>query len=231
MKTKTQLFLLCLVAFSLLSNIHLRAAPLNLTAGPPDFIASSLFVNFVYGSNSFSAEGLTTSYQGGSVPLVGSGSYSLTAYINTYIDPSGYLGFGSLTIKGDIGTGPETLLSGTLNTGLSGTAFGFQDPPGGNIFEFLFTVTGGDPIVVSDFGGLGSSNHGVIVNAHFENGGIPFNGTWASGFRNDGHSGDSDTFAQAPEPSATILLMVGIGVLALLRRSRPGKLLSLAITR
>jgi len=205
MKTRIQWFQACFVASCLLSNAELQATPLNLTPGSPDFIASSLRVNYIVATNTtFSAVGATTSYQGGSVPLIGSGSYDLFVGINQ----SGVLTFGFLTINGDIGAGPETLLSGTLTTGSSGTAFGFQDPPGGNTFEFLFTVTGGDPIVVSDFGGLGSSNHGVIVNAFFENGGVPFDGSWTSSFHNDGHSGVSDTFAQVPEPSTMVLLFV-----------------------
>src|SRR5262245_38125353 len=146
----------CFVASCLLSNAKLHATPLNLTPSPPDFTASSLGINYVIGSNLFSAVGLTTGYQGGSVPLIGSGSYSLVARSNQ----PGLRTAGSLAIRGDIGAGPETLLSGTLKTGSSGTAFGFQDAPGGNLFEFLFTVTGGDPMVMSDFGGLGSTNHG-----------------------------------------------------------------------
>ncbi len=69
--------------------------------------------------------------------------------------------------------------------------------------------------------GLGSTNnHGVIVNAHFENGGIPFNGTWTSFFSNDGHSGVSDTFASAPEPSAAPLLLTPAGAWLAIRGSR-----------
>jgi hypothetical protein len=227
MKTKTYLFIPFVVASLFLSNAHLRAAALNLTPGTPDFVASSLAVTYVPGSNVFSVVGLTIDYQGGSAPLVYWGNYSLTASINQ----SGFLNFGSLTISGDIGSGMETLLSGNLKTGQGGTALGFQDPPGGDIFEFLFTVTGGDPVVVSDFGGLGSGNHGVVVNAVFENGGFPFNGTWTSFCRNDGHSGVSDTFAQVPEPGALALLFAWTGVWIILHRSRPRKVLSLAITR
>src|SRR4051794_24081425 len=99
MKTKIQLFQACLVASCFLISPQLRATPLNLTAGPPDFIASSLSVNYGIGSNQFSAGGLTTAYLGGSAPLLGSGSYSLTGFIN----PSGVLVLGFLTICGDIG--------------------------------------------------------------------------------------------------------------------------------
>jgi hypothetical protein len=144
--------------------------------------------------------------------------------LQAFINQSGFLCFGSLTINGDLGTGPETLLTGTLKTGAGGTAFGFEGPPGGNIFEFLFTVTGGDPKVVSDFGGLGSGNHGVIVNAAFEHGGFPFNGTWNSFFANDGVSGVADTFVQVPEPRVTILFLVGAGAwLVIHRRLKPAQ--------
>jgi hypothetical protein len=220
MKTKIQLFRSCLVASCLLTNAPSRAAPLNLTPGPPDFLSSSLNVDYVPGSNRFVAVGLTTGYEGGSAPLVNPGSYSLQAFINQ----SGFLSFGALTINGDLGAGPETLLTGTLKTGLGGTAFGFQDSPGGNIFEFLFTVTGGDAKVVSDFGGLGSGNHGVIVNAGFEHGGVPFNGTWNRFFANDGVSGVADTFVQVPEPRAMTLFLVGAGAwLVIHRRLKPAQ--------
>ena len=173
-------------------------------------------VTYTAGTSNFQAIGFTTDYQGGSVTLANIGNYSLTATINH----SGMLLGGSLSIAGDIGTGNETLLTGVLNTGTSGTAFGFQDPsasPPRNIFEFLFTVTGGDPIIVSDFGGLGAPNRGIIVNAFFQNGGTPFNGTWTSSFANDGFSGVSDNFAPVPEPGTAALLLIAGGVWAVAR--------------
>jgi hypothetical protein len=201
MKTITNLtaagLLLCF-----LSPLRLQATPLNLTPSLPDFITSSLNVNYVPGSNRFAASGPLTGYQGGSVSLIGSGSYNLNAFINS----SGVLTFGFLTLSGDIGSGPETLLTGNLKTGASGTAFGFQDL-GGNIFEFLFTVTGGDPTIVSDFGGLNSPNHGVRVNG----GNVAFNGTWTGFFANSGASGFADTFAVVPEPKAAFLLLACAG--------------------
>ena len=196
----------------LLSAIRTQATPLNLTPSLPDFITSSLNVNYVPGSNRFAASGPLTAYQGGSVSLIGSGTYTLNAFVNS----SGVLNFGFLTITGDIGSGPETLLTGNLKTGPSGTAFGFQDPPGGNIFEFLFTVTGGDTTIVSDFGGLNSPNHGVRVNA----GNVAFNGTWNGFFSNSGGSGFAVTFASVPEPNVPLILLVSASAWLAIRRSR-----------
>lgn len=217
MKTKTHLFQACFVAFCFLISPRLSATPLNLTALSPDFMTSSLNVRFVPGSNVFSAVGITSAYLGGSVPLVGPGTYSLIAHING----AGVLNSGSLTIAGDIGAGSQTLLTGNLKTGSSGTAFGFEGPSAPaprNTFEFLFTVTGGDPSIMSDFGGLGAADRGVILNAEFQNGGTPFNGTWTSLFFNDGHSGSAVTFV--PEPGPQFLLIIGGGLLAITRRYR-----------
>ncbi len=185
-----------------------QASLLNLNADAPDFMAS--FVNLSYNSTngSFSALGFTTDYQGGSATLMDLGNYSLTANISS----AGVLSSGSLTIQGDIGSGVETLLNGTLNTGANGIAFGSEttsDPSPRNIFEFLFTVTGGNSTIVSDFGGLGAANRGVILNAFFQNGGVPFTGNWTSSFHNNGNSGVSDNFVQVPEPSVAALLLAG----------------------
>ena len=203
-----------------------KATPLNLVPpnNAPDFMASFLKVDYAFATSTFEAIGFTTDYQNGSGPLslTAPGNYSLTATITH----AGILTGGTLTIAGDIGGGQETLLTGLLNPGASGVAFGFQDPvatPPRNLFEFLFTVTGGNPAVVTDYGGLGAPNREIIVNAFFQNGGTPFNGTWTSSFSNDGFSGVSDnvgTFFAVPEPaSASLLLLAGATWLALARRS------------
>ena len=187
-----------------------RAGLLNLTplAGVPDFMAG--FINLTYSATTslLQAQGFTTDYANGSVSLAAPGSYSLTAIINT----SGLLTSGTVTIQGDVGNGTETLLTGTLNTGASGTGFGSMDPPGGSLFDFTFNVTGGNPWIIHDFGGLGAAFCGISLDAWFENGGVAFNGSWSADFYNDGVSGTAETFAAAPEPSlmgVAGLLLVG----------------------
>lgn len=178
-------------------------------------MASFQQVDYTAGSGLFEAIGYTTDYANGSAALVDIGAYTLTATIT-----AGILTSGSLTIKGDIGSGVETLLTATLTTGPSGTAFGFMDPPGGNIFEFLFNITASDAAasdatILNDFGGLGATG-GVIIDAWFENGGTPFDGTWMNNFSNDGISGVSDAFsrpsATVPEPASVLVTLLGAAV-------------------
>ena len=212
--------LLLLSGALVLAGSGAKASLLNLDPSTPDFMTSFLSVSYNAGNSNFLASGLTTDYQGGSAALVNAGNYSLSATINH----SGVLTGGSLLIKGDIGSGDETLLTGTLKTGPGGTAFGFQDPsdaPPRNLFEFLFTVTGGDPVIVNDFGGPGIANRGVIVTAEFQNGGTPFTGVWTSSFNNNG-SGFSDNFAPVPEPASASLLLLGGALLLAKRRFHPG---------
>jgi hypothetical protein len=183
-----------------------NATQLNLTAGVPDlFAAQAMSVCYNPGSGIFQAIGYTVDYQGGSVFLQDVGTYSLTANITT----GGVLTGGTVTINGDIGGGQEALLTGNLHTGLSGVAYGFENA-GGDLFEFLFTVTGGNSIIISDFGGLGSSA-GIILDANFGAPcDVPFTGTWTTGFHNSG-SGNAvaDNFPvviNVPEPSTSALL-------------------------
>lgn len=184
-------------------------------------MASFTSVSYTTNDGLFQAIGYTTSYENGSVTVVDSGTNSLTATITS----AGILTSGALTIQGDIGSGVETLLTGTLSTGPSGPggAFGYNDAGYdngvGNIFEFLFTVTNGVPAIVSDFGGLGATG-GVILNAYFENGGTAFDGTWMNDFSNDGVSGVSDTFLLTiPEPSSLLLVLFGGALCAVALRA------------
>jgi len=199
--TRIARVLVLIGASALWAGLESQAIPLNLpqSATAPDLMGSFQQVSYTTGSGLFQAIGSTTDYENGSVVLVDSGAYTLTATITG----AGVLTSGSLDIEGDIGSGPKTLLAATL------TALGY-DNSGGNLFQFKFNVTGGDATIVSDFGGLGAAG-GVIVDAWFENGGIPFSGSWTSDFTNDGVSGVSDAFA-VPEPSS-ILVTVLAGVL------------------
>jgi hypothetical protein len=185
----------------LLAFLQTQAAPLGLSpsANAPDFGADILDVTYTASNDTFQAAGFTTDYANGTVTLVGVGSYVLSATITD----AGLLVGGTLTIDGDVGQGTQTLLTGTLNS------LGFADPPGGSLFEFLFTVTGGNPTIVQDFGGTNAANCGVILNASFVNGGTSFSGSWTNDFNNDGFSGLSDTFAAVPEPSSILLVLLG----------------------
>ncbi len=200
-------------AFAFIGDQESRATLLNLIppALSPDFMAGVMTVSYTPnyyapGSGLFQASGSTVDYVNGSVPLLGGGAYTLSATITS----AGMLTSGGLTIQGDVGFGVETLLTGSLNTGSSGTAFGFNNA-GGNLFEFLFTLTGGKPSIVADFGGLGTPNGGVIIDAWFGGGDVPFNGTWTSAFHNNGTGNAlADNFATVPEPTSGCLLGVGI---------------------
>jgi hypothetical protein len=182
-----------------------QAVPLYLSppANSPDLFGSFQSVSYSAGSGLFEALGYTTDYANGSATLVDIGDYRLIATITS----AGVMTSGSLNIEGDIGSGLTTLLTGAL------TGFGFSDS-GGNIFEFLFTVTGGDPLVVGDFGGVGATSGGVILDAWFGNGGNPFTGSWELSFWNDGWSGVSDAFSMAPpasvpEPTSNLVTIIG----------------------
>jgi hypothetical protein len=200
-------------ALLLLASSQSQAGTLGLapSANAPDFGADFLNVTYVASNDTFQATGFITDYANGTVPLVGLGAYTLSATITD----DGLLTAGTLLVEGDVGQRTETLLTGTLN------AFGFVDPPGGSVFEFLFTITGGNPTVVQDFGGTNAANCGIILDAWFVNGGTAFSGSWSNDFNNDGFSGLSDTFAAVPEPSSILLVLLGgVCCAAWLRRRR-----------
>ena len=130
------------------------ASSLDLSAQPPDLSAGYLNVTYDATTGTLSTVGWPMSFNtGGNTPehasVVG-GNYDLTAHLTQ----SGVPVSGSLKITGTI---PGLASSGTLLTGqlqLSQTGsqagFGFQSPQAiqqsgsGDIFEFVFNVTGGD---------------------------------------------------------------------------------------
>jgi hypothetical protein len=210
----------------LLAIFQSRAMPLNLvwTDSAPDFMGSFMSVTYDANSHTFQASGSTTSYLNGSTNLdafADLGNYILTATIT----PAGVLTAGSLTIDGDIGTGSETLLTGTLHTGSDGTAFGSSvvETNVWGRFEFLFTVTGGDPAIVRDFGGVGAANGGTVVYAQFSRGDTPFTGLWTSGFSDSGSQGALADTVVVPEPSSILLLLVGGIVCVVAHRATANK--------
>jgi len=208
---RTVRVLIVMSAFSLVASPESHATPLYLSSpsGSPDLMTSFASVSYTTSNNLFQAIGSTTDYENGTTGLVDAGTSTLAATITG----AGLLTSGSLTLQGDIGSGVETLLTGTLTTGPGGTAFGYTNVTGvvgsGDIFEFLFTVTGGNAVIVSDFGGLGA-NGGVIVDANFPNADT-FDGSWTKDFLNN-NEGVSDTFSMIPEPSSVLLVLFG-GVL------------------
>jgi len=183
----------------------LLAAPLFLTQQPPDLTSAFINVNYNAGTGMFTANGFPT---GLSLPpgyAVTPGALSLNMAVN---QATGNLISGTLSITGTVpGAG---LLSGTLLTG-NISDFGFANG-GGEIFEFLVDVTGGD------LAGAFGSQAGMILDANDSG----FNGSFQGNFGNTQYQGVSDTFAQPiPEPASVLVwlcvLVVGGWGLVLMR--------------
>ena len=121
---------------------------------------------------------------------------------------------GSLTIQGGVsGFGP-TLLTANL------VDFGYFDG-GGDLFEFLFTVTGGDLATQALYGDPGAVV-GVIINAN----GSSFAGSFGQSFDNNGGFpgfgfGSSDT-APIPAPGTLLVMLAAGGLRARRRRAYSG---------
>ncbi len=194
------------------------------TNGLPDLTGSYMGVDYIASNGAFVVDsGLTTDYRisngHGGVTDVGvttEGSYILSATINN----SGVLTGGTLTINGAVGGGSVvTLLTGNLTTGAAGTAFGYGDD-GDQVFQFLFTVSGGS--LESAFGGSGAAG-GIVFTAGFGNGDTPFTGSWASNFNTDGTDNgviDSFSLKTVPVPEPSSILLVASGVLCMVARRR-----------
>jgi hypothetical protein len=188
-----------------------RAELLNLNLLVPDIESGFIDVMYDASGDMFSATGfaLAIDYDGIAPPdyNINNGSFDLSASIDDF----GSASSGSLAIGGDI---PGLGVMGSLLTG-SLTDFGFQTG-GGDLFEFLFTVTGGQ--LAGDFGGLGATV-GVILNAD----GSTFTGDWTLDFNNNGGNpgfglGVADT-AFIPAP-AGLAVLLGAGFCAGRRRRR-----------
>jgi hypothetical protein len=176
---------------------------LNLSAQYPDLGALSLTASYEPSSGStgtFSVTGWPTEFtlSGTNSPAIGgSSSYNLTAIINKLTgDPVS----GSFAVDGTIpslGASSGTLLTGTLSQ------FGYQDA-GGDIFEFVFKLTGGD---LAHY--YSTNQIGIILTAT----GSGFTGSFLTPFGTDASQAVSDNYGYTavPEPSTGILL---VGVLA-----------------
>ena len=222
MKTLRVLALVGMI--SLAANLHSNAASLILTPGvPTDLNGSPLDVTYNATSGSFQVTGSLADYIDSSDTDTGDfgfyGGYSISATIdkNTGNVASG----GTVTIS-DYES--DTLLTGTLESGASGTVWGYYNNSSIDQFSFLFAVSGGD--VAGDFGGIGAVC-GINLFADFSgNGGhdTPFAGTWGGNFNNlyNGGAGTGLGYADifpVPEPSSILLTLVG-GVLCLVARRR-----------
>ena len=182
--------------------------PLDLLPTPDIFIRFSA-LTYDAGSDLRTVTGaaLTLDQGAGGVNII-NGTFDLQAAIGL----GGLIGLGggAITITGEVGVfGPGVLLQGDL------IDFGFLDSPGGELFEFLFEVTGGDLAIGGLYGVPGpTSQFGVILDAVDSN----FDGTFDVDFANSG-GGFADVRA-VPGPASFALLMLGAGALGRRKRRR-----------
>jgi hypothetical protein len=185
-----------------------KGALVGVTLDPfPDLFSSFLDVSYDASLHDFIVSGFPTTYDpdGMGVPQNVTG-VNRAFDIALNVDNAGVASGGTLSIMGNVlGNGPSLLQADLF-------AFGYMDPPGGEIFDFVFSVTGGD--LAGDFGGMGAMV-GVILDI---NDAGAFDGTFASSFSSSGSAGVSDT--GIPEPTSITLLGSICGILVLRRRAR-----------
>ncbi len=184
------------------------AAILDLTSQNPDLFAGSLTIDYVASggsTGSLSVTGFPTSFNisGTSTPdypvIGGNDAYSITALLNK---ATGQPISGSLSITGIIS---GLASSGTLLTGQL-TQFGFPPPPGGDVFEFVFKVTGGD---------LAPYYNGQVGVEATALTGSGFDGSFGDSFNSPASQTVSDNFpvGSVPEPTS-VIVWAGFGLLA-----------------
>lgn len=180
-----------------------HAALVGLTLQPaPDITSGFIQVDYTAGTGAFVCDGFALTLE--TPPAEPPPDYDIldgAFSINLNVGSDGSLHNGSLLIGGSLtelgATSP--LLTGTAS------AFGFAEPAGSSIFDFIFTVTGGS-LAASATYPLGSQV-GVILYA-----GTPFGGSFATNYTNAG-AATSDTGRLVPEPGAAALLLVGLAAL------------------
>jgi hypothetical protein len=210
-----------------------------------DFTATGLSVNNTWNSDTKTAtfhvgttESAVESYFTGSQAPGTQGNenqsfngfYTLDATIQQ-VGSTWNLVSGTFTIKGDLmgGCSTDLLLQGSLKTGLGGQAFGYGDPGQGkspgpyNIFQFLFTVTGGNSTIMADYQRLNNGAGGILLDAFFKNTIQGFDGNFGRNFRNPAGNGVADTFVPEPAAYAWAGAVMGLAGLVITRRkSLPG---------
>jgi hypothetical protein len=152
------------------------------------------------------------------------GSFTLSATI----DHSGNLISGTLAAMGDstwaqdpVTLAPiddSTLLSGNLVAGPKGNGYDYD--LGGSTFAFLFTITGGD--YKADFGGENATGYISLSpwwSADY------WDGSFGASFQNPGssdtgYSGVADTVPYVPEPSSTLVFLMGGAAWLMAQRRR-----------
>ena len=189
---------ICAAVLGLISILGFEGLPalgssFNLTDQDPDISAGFINVSYNATAGNLLATGFPISFNLSDNPtpdsasIVG-GQYNLTAQVTQTGQPVS----GSLDITGTI---PGLATSGTLLTGQL-SQFGFQSG-GGDIFEFIFHVTGGDLAPYYD------GKTSIILDAW----GSGFNGSFATNFAASPYLSVADDRAVAPEPSTAILLL------------------------
>jgi hypothetical protein len=175
----------------------------------PDLTASFLSVDYVASAGStgtFTVSGWPTAFSitGTNTPdytFIDNGQYSLTAVITKAGQPIS----GSLDVLGTIpglAASSGTLLTGQLSK------FQFEPPPGGDIFDFVFNLTGGD---LAHYYVDGQIDVNLIAT------GSGFDGSFATSFATDPSQAVSDNFFAVPEPAMgiSLLSLFVFGLLAL----------------
>jgi MYXO-CTERM domain-containing protein len=179
----------------------------------PDIASAFIDVSYNAATDQFVATGFATLFDDdGSMPpqdITPAGIFTITATV----DGSGNATNGTLTISGTI---PGLGIGGTLLTGAL-TQFGFLDG-GGPVFDFLFSVTGGE-LADDYFQGVGTTV-GVILS-----GVSGFNGNWGVSWNNlvNGVPGTGSAVSDtALIPAPATLALLALAGLAARRRRREG---------
>jgi hypothetical protein len=181
-----------------LSALRVQAALLDPTQLPPDIVSGYIDVDYDGNAGLFTAHGYTIALD---LDFSNPPDYMITGNPRAFdlqmtINPlTAALINGTVSFGGRIpalGAMSDTLLTGTI------TDFGFQTGPNSQVFDFRFSVTGGD--LASLFGTVSW----VILNGVSING---FDGTFDQDFSNRSN-GTTDCFAGVPEPSTGVLAMI-----------------------
>jgi uncharacterized protein (TIGR03382 family) len=185
------------VALSLSGTVHGGLLYLDLEE-TPDIFSAFIDVSYEAATDHLLVEGFAlTIDDDSSFPPdnIFNGRFEIDATIDKFGRPVD----GILSIEGDVFGLGRTLLTGSLKE------FGFING-GGNLFEFIFTVTGGD-LATPQFYGQPGTQMGVLLH------GVNFGGSFNQDFANFG-IGLADT---APVPVAPTLAVL---LIAFARRQR-----------